>query len=248
MPDWHALVAATPRERIAGTLWRLVESQEQVATNRLVASLERQAVLEDMLDATKPAWRRGSEDLHYLLATSFRYPPLKHGSRFGTRAEASLFYGALAVRTVLAEAAYYRFVFWVGMRVPPARKLDTQHTLFTARYATDAGIRLQAPPFAAHRSALADPADYRASQALGHAMREAGVAAFEFFSARDAGDGVNVALFTPAALAGREPVTQEAWLCELNGERVRFRASHGRELFDFPFASFAIDGRLPWPA
>lgn len=248
MPDWHHLLAATPRADLAGALLRLVESQEQVATNQLVASLERQAILEDMLDATKPAWRRGSEGLHYLLATPFRYPPLKHGSRFGTRAEPSLFYASLTTRTVLAEAAYYRFVFWHGMRVPPAGKLDTQHTLFGARYKVAHGVQLQAPPFAEHRAALADPADYRASQALGRAMRDAGIEAFEFFSARDPEGGVNVALFTPAALADKEPVSQEAWLCELTGARVRFRASHGRELFDFPFALFAVDGRLPWPA
>jgi hypothetical protein len=248
VPDWQALVGDTARAALAGTLVRLVESQEQVATNQLVASLERQALLEDMLDATKPAWRRGSEGLHYLLATPFRYPPLKHGSRFGTRSEPSLFYASLTTRTVLAEAAYYRFVFWHGMRVPPAGKLDTQHTLFGARYATVQGVRLQAPPFAEHRATLADPADYRQTQALGQAMRDAGVEAFEFFSARDPDGGVNVALFTPAALAGNEPVSQEAWLCEVSAERVRFRASHGRELFDFPFALFAVDGRLPWPA
>lgn len=46
---------------------RLVESQEQVATNQLVSSLERQAVLEDMLEATKPRLRKGTETLHYLL-------------------------------------------------------------------------------------------------------------------------------------------------------------------------------------
>src|SRR5512142_429329 len=122
MVDWEAKLAAARPGRLAGTLLRLVESQEQVATHQLVRSLERQAVLEDMLEATKPPWRKGSERLHYLLATPFRYPPLQHGSRFGTRSEPSLFYGSQETRTVLAEAAYYRFVFWHGMRPPPAGK------------------------------------------------------------------------------------------------------------------------------
>jgi hypothetical protein len=248
MTDWPSILAATPSVRLAGTLLRLVESQEQVATNRLVSSLDRQALLEEMLDATKPPLRPGSERLHYLLATPFRYPPLKHGSRFGGRSEPSLFYGSLDTRTVLAEAAYYRFVFWHGMTTPPAGKLDTQHTLFGAAYRTAQGLQLQAPPFADHRAVLASPSDYRASQALGTAMRVAGIEAFEFVSARDPQGGLNVALFTPRAFARREPVSQDAWLCELSGARVRFRAARGRELYDFPRSLFEVAGRLPWPA
>lgn len=248
MVDWDACVAGTQPLKLAGTLLRLVESQEQVATSQLVGSLERQAVLEDMLEATKPRLRKGTESLHYLLATPFRYPPLKHGSRFGTRSEPSLLYGSLATRTVLAEAAYYRFVFWHGMATPPTGKLDTQHTLFGAAYRSGHGLRLQAPPLAEHQDSLANPSDYRASQALGTAMRAAGIEAFEFVSARDPDGGVNVALFTPAALAKKEPVSQEAWLCELTGEHVRFRAARGRDLHDFPFALFQVAGRLPWPA
>lgn len=248
MTDWTAFLADTPPVKLSGTLLRLVESQEQVATNQLVASLDRQALLEAMLEATKPRLRKGTESLHYLLATPFRYPPLKHGSRFGTRSEPSLFYGSLTMQTVLAEAAYYRFVFWHGMVTPPAGKLDTQHTLFGAAYRTGQGLQLQEPPFADHRAALASPSDYRASQALGSAMRGVDIEAFEFVSARDPQGGVNVALFTPKAFAKKAPVSQEAWLCELNSERVRFRPARGRDIHDFPLDVFQVAGRLPWPA
>jgi len=248
MIDWTACLADTPPVKLSGTLLRLVESQEQVATSQLVGSLDRQALLEEMLEATKPHQRKGTESLHYLLATPFRYPPLKHGSRFGTRSEPSLFYGSLTTQTVLAEAAYYRFVFWQGMATPPAGKLDTQHTLFGAAYRTGQGLRLQAPPFDLHRAALASPSDYRASQALGTVMRTVGIEAFEFVSARDPQAGINVALFTPKAFARKLPVSQEAWLCELSGERVRFRAARGRDIHDFPLGVFQVAGRLPWPA
>ncbi len=246
MTDWAARVAEAGPAPLAGELCRLVESQEEVATSRLVSSLARQAVLEDLLETTKPP--RRDDGLHYLLATPFRYPPLKHGSRFGSRHEPSLFYGSRATRTVLAEAAYYRFVFWHGMRVPPSGKLDTQHTLFGAQWRTAQGLRLQAPPFDAQLVQLTDPADYAATQALGTAMRAAGVEAFEFVSARDAAGGLNVALFTPRALSKKQPAWQEAWLCELTGAHVRFRAARGREVHDFPLAAFQVNGALPWPA
>ncbi|KAB2319107.1 RES family NAD+ phosphorylase [Betaproteobacteria bacterium SCN1] len=246
MTDWAARVAQAGPAPLAGELRRLVESQEEVATSRLVSSLARQAVLEDLLETTKPP--RRDSGLHYLLATPFRYPPLKHGSRFGTRHEPSLFYGSQATRTVLAEAAYYRFVFWYGMAAPPPGKLDTQHTLFGAAWRTAHGLRLQASPFDTHRAQLTDPADYAATQALGAAMRAAGVEAFEFVSARDTGGGLNVALFTPGALSKKQPAWQEAWLCELAGAHVRFRAARGREMHDFPVADFLVNGALPWPA
>lgn len=248
MIDWEACLADARPILLSGRLLRLVESQEEVATHRLVSSLERQAVLEELLEATKPLLRKGTEDLHYLLATPFRYPPLKHGSRFGSRSEPSLFYGSLGVGTVLAEAAYYRFVFWQGMAKPPAGKIDTQHTLFEAEYRTRRGLRLQAPPFAPHRAVLTHPADYTASQALGSKLRTAGIQAFEFISARDSKGGINIALFTPAALSSKAPLAQAPWLCELTGAHVRFCAVHTRNIHDFPIEVFQVAGRLPQPA
>lgn len=248
MTDWRGVLAATQPIRIAGTLQRLVESQEQVATNRLVSSLAYQSVLEEMLESTKPPMRPGTERLHYLLATPFRYPPLKFGSRFGTRSEPSLFYGSLGTSTVLAEAAYYRFIFWYGMTVPPPGKLDTQHTLFGADYRTEQGLQLHAPPFADYTQVIVHPTNYGPTQALGAGMREAGIEAFEYPSARDPEHGINVALFTPAAFATARPTFQDAWLCELTAEHVRFHATHRKEDFDFPLARFLVDGALPWPS
>lgn len=248
MIDWHACLKTTQPVTLQGTLLRLVESQEQVATNQLVSSLKRQTVLEEMLEAAKPPRRKDSQALHYLLATPFRYPPLKHGSRFGRRNEPSLFYGSLETRTVLAEAAYYRFAFWFGMKQAPPGKLDTQHTLFEAAYRTAHGLQLQAVPFSAYRAELAHLANYSESQALGSAMREMKVHAFEFVSARDIAGGINVALFTPEAFANPQPLAQEPWLCELTGSHVRFRAAYGDELHDFPLAQFLVDEKFPQPA
>lgn len=248
MPGWETDWAKAGPVVLSGVLLRLVESQEQVATNQLVSSLDRQAVLEDMLEATKPRLRKGAGHLHYLLATPFRYPPLKYGSRFGKRSEPSLYYGSLETRTVLAEAAYYRFVFWYGMATPPAGKLDTQHTLFGAHYRTDQGLRLHAPPFAGHRDALSSPSDYSASQAMGARMRTAGIEAFEFFSARDPDGGINVALFTPTAFASNTPVSPDPWLAELTGDQVSFRAAYGADIHTFPVERFQVGGTLPQPA
>ena len=248
MSDWEAWVEAAPRVVLKGEVLRLVESQEQVATNQLVSSLERQAVLEEMLESTKPPLRPGTERLHYLLATPFRYPPLRHGSRFGRRHEPGLFYGALGERTILAEAAYYRFVFWYGMATPPPRKLDTQHTLFAARYQGRYGVRLHQPPFDDAVSLLRDPADYRATQALGTAMRDAGIDLFEYRSARDVEAGLNLALYNARPFTRRTPTRQDAWLCQLTADHVGFRRTGDGALHDFALERFLVRGRLPLPA
>jgi hypothetical protein len=62
---------------------RIVETQEYAATTSLVDNLQEQSLLEQMLDKAKPDYREGTENRHYLISSPFRYPPLKHGSRFG---------------------------------------------------------------------------------------------------------------------------------------------------------------------
>ena len=157
---WAACLEHAGLEPLGGSALRLVESQEQVATVRLVGLAE-QAVLEDLLEASKPRLPRPAAHLHYLLSTPFRYPPLKYGSRFGRRTEPSLFYGSRALSAVLAEAAYYRFVFWSGMQTAPTKPLATQHSLFSTKITTARGLRLQRPPFAQHHALLAHRGDER---------------------------------------------------------------------------------------
>lgn len=245
---WAACADRADPVALNALLLRMVESQEQVATSRLVATLERQSVLEDLLEAAKPAIPREAARLHYLLATPFRYPPLRHGSRFGARSEPSLFYGSRGLSALLAEAAYYRLVFWEGMRRAPPAPLRTQHTLFRARYRTRNGLRLQDPPFASYRAVLRDPAHYAATQRLGGAMHAAGVEAFEYASARDTEGGINVALFTPHALASRRAQGREAWLCETSAERVLLSARERGQVHTFLRSGFLVNGKLPRPA
>lgn len=231
---------------IRGELYRIVESQEQVATLGLVDSLDEQSLLEEMLEAVKPPLPPETRGLHYLLATPFRYPPLRHGSRYGRRHEPALFYGSLGPHTCLAECAWYRLLFWHGMEAPPSRRIRTRHTLFQVAYAAQRGLRLQEAPCAAHRTTLAHPADYTATQALGTAMREAGIEAFEFPSARCPERGVNVALFTPSALAATRPTYTEEWWCDVDGEQVTFLNAATRHTQGFAASLFHVDGRLPF--
>ena len=105
-------VAPSSSGAYRGRAWRVVEAQHRVSTLKLVDSGREQALLEDILEASKPALPAECRGLHYLLATPFRYAPYPHGSRFRRAGMTpGVFYGAEAVDTALAEMAFYRLLF-----------------------------------------------------------------------------------------------------------------------------------------
>lgn len=235
---------------LRGKVVRLVESQEQVATLQLVDTLEEQALLEELIESSKPRLPQTATDLHYLLKTPFRYPPLRWGSRFGRRHEPSLFYAALRLETAMAEGAYYRFVLWEGMSSPPpSGRILSEHASFEARFQVQRGVRLQQAPFAEHAAKLEDRQDYGLTQGLGSAMRAAGVEAFEYRSARCPLGGLNAALFAPSAFVDRRPRNLQPWLCETTADYVAYKQAQVPDAPRlFPRETFLVDRRLPYPA
>jgi len=250
MDIWQHCQGPAQIKPLRGRLVRLVESQAQVATLQLVDTLAEQALLEELLETSKPPLPQSAEPLHYLLKTPFRYPPLRWGSRFGGVHEPSLFYGALRLDTAMAEAAYYRFLLWDGMRVaPPSGRILSEHCTFEARYQVERGVQLQHPPFTQYQAELCHTSRYQACQVMGTAMREAGVEAFEYRSARCPLQGNNVALFVPAALAEKRPRNLMSWLCETTGEYVAFKNAQAPDTPRvFRVQAYQCDGRLPRPA
>lgn len=250
MDIWQACAGGEQIRPLRGRLLRIVESQEQVATLQLVDNLAEQALLEQLLETSKPPLPDDTQALHYLLKTPFRYPPLHWGSRFGGVHEPSLFYGAVRLETAMAETAYYRLLLWNGMASPPpSGRILSAHASFEVRYRVERGVQLQVPPFSEHQSLLTHRSDYRATQALGRDMRAAGVQAFEFQSARCPQGGINVALFVPAAFAEFKPDNMTAWICETAGDYVAFKRAQGPdEPRRFGLELFQVGDVLPLPA
>jgi len=247
-PFWRRVLGRARPRVLMGTLRRLVENQEQKATLELTDSLAEHDVLESLLEGSKPAYAGGAipAGLDYLLRTPWRYPPLPWGSRFGRRFEPSLFYGALSTHALLSEAAYYRLLFLEGMTTPFGDRVISQFTIFEALYRTEEGYDLSAGPFSRHESALRHPADYSACQALGTELRERGIEAITYLSARTEGTELNVALFSPAALRSRKHLRPRHGLCETRPEAVSFRLSGS--LHVYRREQFLYEGRLPLPA
>ena len=171
-----------------------------------------------------------------------------HGSRFGTRLERGIWYGSLDRRTVLAETAYYRLLFVEGSSAV-LTPLELEFTVFRARVKTARGARLTAGPFAAHESDISSKTTYETSQAVGHALREANVEAFEYRSARDAEGGTNLGVFTPRAFSERRPSSLESFFCRVERTHAEFaqKTHFERKVARFSRDQFLVRGRLPAP-
>jgi hypothetical protein len=91
---------------------------------------------------------------------------------------------------------------------------------------------------------------YEASQQLGVEMREAGVEAFRFWSARDAEDGINVGVFSPSVFGRAKPKSFETWYCAASRDRVDLTHADyfTRSNFTFLREQFLVSGELPSPA
>ena len=246
---WTQCAARFELQRLFGSAWRAVESQHVTSTRKLVDSDDEQQMLEALIDTAKPPWPSGRRfvGLHYLLATPFRHPPLRYGSRFGTRRERGIFYCAEAQATVFAEKAYYVLLFLEGTEAK-IEPLTRPLTVFQVRISTKKGADLVRAPFDAHTERISSPTSYRDSQPLGVSMREAGVAAFRFISARDPEGGVNLGLFEPV-FTTKKPHNPEQWICTASRARVELKPGPAvmRSRTSFPREAFEVDGVLPAP-
>lgn len=214
-------MAAFDASIVALDLWRAVEAQHRVSTMVLVDTLDEQALLERLLDESKPALPEGQQTLHWLLFTPFRYPPLPSGSRFRGPSDPGVFYGAEEQRTACAELGYWR---WRLLRDSP--ELDTigpmQQTLFKTPVLAQT-IDLRQPPLSRKRKQWTDPVDYSACQELARQAREAGIRMIRYESVRDPRSGGCAAVLSHTAFAVVAPVETETWTLAVSRHHVLWR-------------------------
>jgi hypothetical protein len=247
--DLLSVVEALPEVKLEGTLLRLVQQQGIDSLSPLIDSLEQLARLEGLVETSKPPRMEGipASPSHPLLVTPFRYPPLLHGSRFGVREQRGLFYGSRSRAGTLVEGAYYSLLFWEGMEEPPRKPIRRRQTLFSVLLETNRGRQLQAVDDAAAQAALRHPSHYAATQGVGTWMRERGVAAFEYLTARSEEPLVQVGVFTPAALCST-PFDQVDLSVEIQADHASFLCHDDGSVHRFPRERFLVGGVFPLAA
>lgn len=223
--SWFEQIVPTER-----SLWRGVEAQHRVATLRLVDDLHEQHILEELLEASKPARPPHGPGQHYLLWTPFRYTS-PWPSRFRRAGDAGAWYGADTPATVAAELAYWRWRFVDDAESLHEQAVITEHTFFQARFA-GTELDLTAKPWSRHRSHWRDPDDYAHCHALAdHARRlQPGPQSIRYESARLEGAVCQV-VFEPGTLRMAAGGRQQNWLCKIT--RARVLLSHDSQQLQF---------------
>src|SRR4051812_36737439 len=94
------------------TVWRLVEAQHRISTNRLAAHADDQALLEHLVEDAKPTMPVAARGLHYLLGTPFRYGYARPSRFRRARQRPGIFYASENIATAIAETAYWRLLFF----------------------------------------------------------------------------------------------------------------------------------------
>ena len=245
---WNELKGNLHIKPIMLKMFRLVESQEQVATLSLVNNVYEQGILEELIETTKSPFKTYAQNLHYLLKTPFRYPPLKHGSRFGRTFEQGIFYGSLNIHTALSETAYYRFVFMMGPEKPYSSIISSEYTAFSISVKSERSILLDEPPFNAFKEPLMSPTCYQTTQLLGSSMRDSGIEVFRYLSARDKQGGKNIGLFTPDVFCKNKPSNLMQWFCQTSIDEVGFLAQDEKTRVMFKLKDFLINDKFPSPS
>jgi hypothetical protein len=221
-PDWFG--AATPASMEA---WRCVECQSDIATLKLVDTREEHEALEEMLEGSKPPLASGSEGLHYLLFTPFRYNSLTP-TRFRVANDPGIWYGGDCVPTVLAECAYWRIKFIrdsAGLSKGDGAVLTTKHTVFAADV-QGLVIDLTVAPWSSQAATWKHPTDYAGTQALGREARRQDVEWIRYESVRHPG-ATCAAVLNVAGLAATKPRGEHEWACRASRDNVIF---YNREL------------------
>jgi hypothetical protein len=208
---WTPIALASEFRSYSKTVWRVVEAQHRISTNRLTDDSAVQARLEELADAAKPDLPKAARGKHYLLASPFRYGH-KLPSRFRRAGERpGIFYASEYEATAIAETAYWRLRFFMRSPLAAPPTTTTEHLSFTVPLKVAKAIDLSAPPFDRDISKWRDPDDYTACQVLAAAAREAGAQLIRSLSARDSEARPNVALLDPAGFAARTPSYRQTW-------------------------------------
>lgn len=213
---------------------------------KLVDTLAEQALLEQLLEESKPPVPPECRHLHYLLATPFRYgAPYPRGSRFRRPGlTPGVFYGSQTPATAMAELAFHRLLFFAESPHTPWPANAGEHTAFAVRFRAAAGLDLTAPPFDRDAARWSHPTDYIACQDLAEAARTACVHALRYRSVRDAPGGVNVALLTCVAFTSREPLERQTWRLHLGPTGARAVCDSPPRRLGFDRSAFTADPRI----
>lgn len=221
-------------------LFRIVEAQHRISTDRLVGDLAEQDVLEKLIDEVKPTIPPEARGLHHLLGTPFRYG-YSRPTRFRRAHERpGIFYGSESQRTAVAETAFWRMRFFAASPEMKLPETTLEHWAFSVTVNVERALDLTEPPLSAGHESGTKSEDYGPCQRLAQQARAIDAQLVRYQSVRDLPTGRNAALFDPSAFQKPVPKGERSWHFRFSGNRLTAFALPSRERHDFTFEQFGL--------
>jgi RES domain len=230
---------------LSGRCWRAVEAQHHVSTMKLTDSLEEQAILENIVEESKPPIPPGCEGLDFLMMTPFRYSIRNPwGSRFRRpHSPKGVFYASEHPNTAIAEMAFHRLLFFAESPQTPWPRNPGEYTAFATEFGSDRVLDLNVEPYVADAS-IFDLTTYTGGQALAEIARNAHIEVIKYPSVRDPNGWSNLALLEPGVFTKPEPVERQSWRLHLDENGARAVCESPRFSLSFPKTAFDNDPRM----
>jgi len=157
-----------------------------------------------------------------------------------------MFYGSRSRFGCLLEGAYYELVFQNGPEEPFPRSSAMRKTLFHVQVSTAGGLKLQEQGNRGLQAKLRDPVDSHFCQGIGQQMRDVGIKAFEYHSARSIEDVIQVGAISCCVFTST-PFDQVEVLLEANANEIAIRCLDDNTVRHFRREQFEVNGELPQP-
>lgn len=245
-PTWTRVALSSEFRRCDAACWRIVEAQHRVSTLKLVDTLAEQALLESLIEQTKPIIPPDCRHLEFLLATPFRYDAAYPvGSRFRRSGHTpGVYYAAEHPETAVAEMAFYRLLFFAESPDTPWPSDAAEYTAFSASVSTDRLLDLTQAPLSADEEIWTDLNEYSGCQAFADAARAADAHVIRYKSVRSPSGLANLALFKCAAFSTPSPAARQTWRMRLSANGVQALCEFPRQSLEFTSDTFAADPRI----
>ncbi len=219
-----------------------------ISTMKLVDNMDEQALLEELLEDTKPPVPPECRHLHFLLFTPFRYS--KYPSRF-RRANSlyGVYYAAEHVETALSEIVFHRLLRLGDAPDLPWPTNPVEFSAFSARFETAKCLDLTQPPYEKDSGNWTDLENYDASQTIAQKAHSEGIEAIRSISARDPERRLNVSLLSCNAFRDEAPRDQHTWHIRFSQTGVQAMSPRTQQSITFPTNAFEADSRMadyPW--
>jgi hypothetical protein len=242
---WTQDALRSSASRLSGKCWRVVEAQHRISTMKITDTLAEQAVLEDLLEETKPPIPRECAHLDFLLSTPFRYSARNpYGSRFRRpNAESGVFYAAEQPSTAMAETAFHRTLFYAESPATPWPANASEYTAFSCAFKSSRVADIAKKPWL-DDAGLYHLCDYSASEVFADAARASGFEIIRYKSVRDPKGLANLALLRCTVFTKPQPIERMSWKLHLGAQGTRALCESPRLSIEYDRTAFASDPRL----